>query len=128
MFDQTPHFSTSYVHIQRTFDSLGPDVAASFGPVPAESIERGRYYSLLSEELIRALERTKPPTLGEGIVRNTLQPGTIVTHYGAFYSRGVGQYLVRKRAELPDMYAKLDDLQYGLRAFAALNPAHFTST
>ncbi len=128
MDDETPRFSTFYIHVQRTFDSLGPRVSERFGLVPSEQIERGWYYSLLSEELLRALERAKPPTLGEAVVHNNLKPGMIVSHYGLFYCRGVGQYLSDKRRELPDMYVKLDDLRSGLRAFSTLDPVHFTAT
>jgi hypothetical protein len=58
MADDCPHFSSFYIHVQRMFDTLGPRVAEHFGPVPVDDLERGRYYSLLSGEFIRALERT----------------------------------------------------------------------
>ncbi len=128
MADDHPHFPTFYIHVQRMFDALGPSVAEHFGPVPVDHLERGRYYSLLSEEFIRALERSKPPTLGEALIRGELRPGLAVTHYGAFFCRGVGQYLDGKRSDLPDMYAKLDDLRPNLRALATLGPKHFTAT
>src|SRR5437660_1659550 len=128
MSDESPHFSAFYIHVQRIFDALGPHVAERFGPVPADHFERGRYYALLSEEFVRALERNKPMTLGEAIIRDCLEPGLLVTHYGSFLCRGVGQYLEGKRRELPEMYAKLDELQTGLRAFATLDPKHFTAT
>lgn len=111
MDDETPRFATFFVHMQRTFDCLGPSLSEKFGAVPAEHVERGRYYSLLSEELIRSLERAKPSTLGEAIICNTLEPGMVVTHYGTFYCRGVGQHLTHVRRDLPDMYTKLDDLR-----------------
>jgi len=128
MSDDTPHFSSFYIHVQRIFDALGPQVAERFGSVPVDHRELGRYYSLLSEEFIRALVRSKPPTLGEAVIRGELEPGLVVTHYGAFFCRGVGQYLDGKRRDLPDMYAKLDDLRPSLRAFATLDPKHFTAT
>jgi hypothetical protein len=62
------------------------------------------------------------------LVRNTLEVGSVFSHTGTFFCRGVSQYLQGKRRALPDAYAKLDDFSPGLRLVATINPDHLTST
>ena len=118
--------TASYVHVQRCLDLLGSAYRGSTTP-PQDSIHRGIFLSQLTRAVVAWLANHQIRTLGQLIASSELDVGSVFSHVGAFFCRGVSAYLDGKRTELPEIYAKLDDFRDGFRLTADLNPEHFTS-
>jgi hypothetical protein len=56
------------------------------------------------------------------LIANAVRVGSVFSHTGPFYGKGVIAYKQGRRRELPELYAKLDELSPGLRLSAIINP------
>lgn len=124
---ETARVTSSYVHVQRALDLLGKRY---FGRVqaPVDHIGRGAFFSDLTEAVVAYLVSNDVSTLGQLLLAGDLEVGTVFSHTGTFFCRGVSQYLQKKRRAMPDAYSKLDDFRLGLRLEVSINPEHLTSS
>lgn len=120
----TAHVTSSYVHVQRALDLLRYDRPLV---TPTNPIDRGQFFSRLADDIVQWFTQNNIRTLGQLIISNDVRVGSVFSHTGPFYGKGVIAYQQGRRKELPELYAKLDELSPGQRLSAIINPEHLTT-
>jgi hypothetical protein len=91
-----------------------------------------RVQAALKDALVEWMRVARPLTLGELLLKGAVEPGVLFTHQGGFYCKGLHKHVNweqggRELPDLPEVYAKLDDLAPGTRIRMAYHPEHLTS-
>lgn len=85
----------------------------------------------LKEAITEWLLLNKPPTLGQLVVKNSIKPGLLFTHYTNYYCKGLGKVreALSKGKEPPyaEIYSKLDNLNSKARLSCKYHHEHLTS-
>jgi hypothetical protein len=72
----------------------------------------------LKEAIVAWLQATKPPTLGQLLIKDELRGQVIFTHFTNYFGRGlpaINRALERGKIDVPmaELYAKLDEFELG---------------
>ena len=86
----------------------------------------------LETTVLEWLSKVNPPTLGELLATSTVKAGTIFTHYGAFFGKGIIEATVqydggKPLKSKPYLWAKLDSFIPGATLHVQAHPENFTS-
>jgi hypothetical protein len=87
----------------------------------------------LKEAIVGWLQSTKPPTLGQLLIKDALNQNMLFTHFTNYFGRGlpaIHRALERGKADVPmaELYAKLDELRQRWRLSFRFHHEHLTST
>lgn len=124
-----------YLNQRRVFELVG---AAAFKDelTWADSLSEAQSrhnakLSIYKNALTDWLNRNGPPTLGRLIISKEVAEGAFFTHFTNYFCRGLGKVhdALRQHKAVPmaEAYAKLDDLQQGLRITCRFSHEHLTS-
>lgn len=114
-------------------DNVGPGIrrVAALGNIN-DGLKANVIISALKDRLTDWLHATSPPTLGQLLIKETLRPGILFTHYDRHFCKGlskVGEALHKGRSRIPmaEAYAKLDSFRPGLKISFRFHHEHLTS-
>lgn len=130
-----------YLHNQRLLGLFNQEVfdarlerARRIGDLAGYRHAPGIYNHVMTTCLVEWLRNTKAPSLGEMILRATLRPGALFTHYGLFHFKGLGHhgpavepFKARSGRPLPTARSKLDPLAPGCQLSVTYSPEHLLS-
>jgi hypothetical protein len=123
-----------YLNSRRVMELVGVEaVTARLRPVSSLDDHLRQTAQLVAQEhtLVDWLNRAKPPTLGQLVLKEEVAPGKIFTHYSNFFFKGlsaVSSALEKQRpTPMAQGYTKLDALVAGGRLCFNFHHEHLTS-
>jgi hypothetical protein len=127
-----------YINAQRVMGLIDPNVfddrvhrAQRLADLAGRRDGRAAYHHALVTGLVEWLRATRIPSLGEMLVRGTLEKGVLFTHFGPFHFKGLSRhgppiepFAARGGIALPNARSKLGLLAPGLELTAKFSPEH----
>jgi hypothetical protein len=121
---ESPVLSAAYLHVQRAVDLLRAHAPPP--PYSDDPIHRGHYFATFAGSLCEWITRNRVPSLTATLLAKKLAPGTLVTHYGPLYVRGLAN---RKSPAAPLAHARVPDASgEHVNVEMVLSPEYLTSS
>ncbi len=132
------NLSALYLSLKRLSEILDvgtfsiSDNTSAVREVASRGLVRTALVYALESAALDWLRKVNPPTLGELLTQPELKEGTVFTHYGAFYGRGISEGTVRYDTgkvlkSIPQLSTKLDSFIPGATLHVQAHPENFTT-
>lgn len=133
MLEQRYDLTCWYIHVKRVAELFGSESINSPN-VPADNhLFLPLLYSRIKDMVVAKILETPPPAFEELLLSGRAQPGTLFTHTGKFFCKGLSKYLMAQEAgkklpALPSIYTKLNQVSSVERLEVVYQPEHLTSS
>jgi hypothetical protein len=121
-----------YLNRRRVLELVGIEAAPATGGF-SDQMALNAELVTLKDALVGWLNSSKPPTLGQLLIKGALRESALFTHYSNFFGKGlpaIHRALAKGKTDVPmaELYAKLDEIKAAWRLTFRFHHEHLTST